>query len=137
MITGELKNKIDSLWDVFAAGGLPPLQKSSNKLKFAIKHGHAGIGYYDSDSVIEANPDVGVKLYANRISTYWMNCADGGIYSIHGAINHEYVIATDYVYNHIGYDYGFLPIVSDFYCSELVNYAWKEAGYDLRGGALP
>ena len=22
MITGELKNKIDSLWDVFAAGGL-------------------------------------------------------------------------------------------------------------------
>ena len=66
-----------------------------------------------------------------------MNCADGGIYSIHGAINHEYVIATDYVYNHIGYDYGFLPIVSDFYCSELVNYAWKEAGYDLRGGALP
>ena len=22
MITGELKNKIDSLWDIFAAGGL-------------------------------------------------------------------------------------------------------------------
>ena len=44
MITGELKNKIDGLWDVFAAGGLvnPQLKEIQNlkirKLNFPSKN---------------------------------------------------------------------------------------------------
>ena len=43
MITGEIKNKIDSLWDIFAAGGLTnPLEViETNYLSYVYKR----IGY--------------------------------------------------------------------------------------------
>ena len=36
MITGELKNRIDSLWDIFAAGGLvnPPRRYRADNLSY-------------------------------------------------------------------------------------------------------
>lgn len=98
---------------------------------FGIPHGHAGIGYYDANTVIEANPGDGVKKYSNRITGYWRNCSSGGIYGVSGASSGNYSTATNYAYDRIGRGYGFDPIAGDFYCSELVYYAWGAAGYDI------
>ena len=95
-------------------------------------HGHAGIGYSAGGNVIESNPNVGVKLYSNRVETYWANCQTGGIYSVNGASSSQYETAKNYAYNKIGCDYNFNAFdTNSFYCSELVYYAWEEAGYNI------
>ena len=95
-------------------------------------HGHAGIGGYASNSVIEANPGDGVKQYSNRVNGYWRTTSSGGIYGVKGASASKYQTATNYAQKQIGKAYGFNPVSNgDFYCSELVFYAWESAGYDL------
>lgn len=94
-------------------------------------HGHAGIGGWDKGSVIEANPDEGVEYYYNRY-WYWNGRNDGGIYKVKNAVNDDYFTATTYAQDQVGGAYGFNALdPNDFYCSELVYYAWAEAGYDL------
>lgn len=99
-------------------------------------HGHAGIGHSVGGNVIEANPVVGVKLYSNRVNTYWSNCDTGGIYAINGASTSDYNKAKNYATSKIGRSYGFDPIEGDFYCSELVYYAWDEAGWNIASSRI-
>ena len=95
-------------------------------------HGHAGIGYSSGGNVIEANPNVGVKLYSNRVEEYWGNCQTGGIYWVNGASSSQYTIAKNYAYSKLGCDYNFNALdTNSFYCSELVYYAWDAAGYNI------
>lgn len=98
------------------------------------RHGHAGIGGDGSGYVIEANQDDGVKLYKNRIEGYWIKCKTGGIMRVRGASAQVYRTAYKYADNKIGYAYSIIPRSDTFYCSELVYYAWKEAGYDIASG---
>ena len=99
-------------------------------------HGHAGIGYSAGGNVIEANPGDGVKLYTNRVNNYWSECQTGGIYKVNGASSSKYNTARDYAYERIGRGYGFDPIGGDFYCSELVYYAWDAAGYNIASSRI-
>lgn len=99
-------------------------------------HGHAGIGHSAGGNVIEANPGDGVKLYTNRVNKYWSKCDDGGIYSIKNASSSDYNKAKNYANDRIGRDYGFNPIDGDFYCSELVYYAWDAAGYNIASSRI-
>lgn len=100
-----------------------------------LPHGHAGIGDAEVNAVIEANPGVGVKKYSNRIATYWSKRKDSGIYGVRGASSTQYRNARNYANARLGYSYGFNPISDkDFYCSELVFYAWKGQGYTLNSG---
>lgn len=94
-------------------------------------YGHAGIGHSSGGNVIEANPGDGVKLYTNRVNSYWSKCQSGGVYEINNASSSDYMTARDYAVNKIGRGYGFGPIDGDFYCSELVYYAWDDAGYNI------
>lgn len=95
-------------------------------------HGHAGIGYSAGGNVIEANPGDGVKLYGNRVDTYWRNCQTGGIYSVSGASTSQYTTARNYAYSKLGCEYGFMATnTNSFYCSELVYYAWESAGVNI------
>ena len=95
-------------------------------------HGHAGIGGFAYGSVIEArNPTAGVQLMSNRLN-FWYGKANGGIYKVPAARNDKYLIATDYANDRVGQRYGFNALDSgDWYCSELVYYAWDAAGFDL------
>ena len=101
-----------------------------------IHYGHAGIGYSAGGNVIEANPGDGVKLYTNRVNSYWSKCQSGGVYAVNNAPSSSYVTAKNYAANCIGKGYGFDPIVDDFYCSELVYYAWDAAGYNIASSRL-
>lgn len=105
---------------------------TTDEKKFGIRHGHAGIGGFNNNDVIEANPGDGVKLYTNRINTYWRTNSDGGIYGVSGANANKYRTATNYAVSKIGKRYGFNSFDNnDFYCSELVYYAWDSAGYNI------
>lgn len=98
-------------------------------------HGHAGIGVHGSGTVVEANPGTGVSKFYNRINTYWKNLKTGGLMRVRGASNAKYELAQNYAVSMIGKNYGFNPFdVNDFYCSELVYYAWKHAGFDIASG---
>lgn len=96
---------------------------------FGWEHGHAGIGNYTGGSVIEANPGVGVKLYGDRVNTYWHAQRTGGIYKVKNATSTDYMYARNYAYSQIGKSYNVAPYNSGFYCSELVYKAWKSAGF--------
>lgn len=95
-------------------------------------HGHAGIGGFEYGSVIEArNPTAGVQKMTNRLS-FWYGKANGGIYKVPNARNDKYLIATEYANERVGDRYGFNALdPNDWYCSELVYYAWKAAGLDI------
>lgn len=95
------------------------------------RHGHAGIGYSAGGNVIEANPGDGVELYYDRVKDYWSKRKTGGIYSVKKAEYADYKKARNYAKSKLGRKYGFNPFGGDFYCSELVYYAWKEAGYNV------
>lgn len=100
-------------------------------------HGHAGIGGELPGDVIEANLDDGVYYYTNR-DGYWNSRTNGGIYKVVDAVDEEYQVALDYANEKVGLAYGFNPLSnSDFYCSELVFYAWDAAGYDLDHKRIP
>ena len=94
-------------------------------------HGHAGIGHSAGGNVIEANAGDGVKLYTNRVNSYWSKCQNGGVYSISGASPSDYKNAKKYAVDRLGREYGFDPIKGDFYCSELVYYAWDSVGFNI------
>ncbi len=101
------------------------------------EHGHAGIGYSAGGNVIESNPNVGVKLYTNRVDTYWRNCANGGIYSVSGASSSQYTTARNYAYSKLGCTYDFNALnTNSFYCSELVYYAWDSAGINIASSRI-
>lgn len=92
-------------------------------------YGHAGIGAGNKGQIIEAMPDVGVKLYENRAS--WWNRSDtGGMYSVDASPS-QYITAKNYAVKQIGKGYSLLPTSGTFYCSELVYYAWKDAGVNV------
>lgn len=101
--------------------------------KTGIKHGHVGIGSFKWDATVEANPGDGVKEYTNRISTVWnkfarTHAADG-VYAVHGATDAQYRLAVNYALSKVGKRYGFNGFDNnDFYCSELVYLAFKNAG---------
>lgn len=98
-------------------------------------HGHAGIGASGTGQVIEANKGVGVVLYNNRIDSYWRTKTDGGIYGVVGAAYDQYARAYQYANARIGCEYGFNALSSnDWYCSELVWYAWDSVGYNIATG---
>lgn len=101
-----------------------------------IEHGHAGIGFSSGGNVIEANPGDGVKLYKNRVNNYWSSVANGGIYSVKGATSNDYLTAASYAAARLGRGYGFNPAEGTFYCSELVYYAWKEAGKNIASSRI-
>lgn len=77
MITGELKNKIDSLWDVFAAGGLVnPLEVIEQITYMMFIH-----DLDDTDNLLIK------KLHAGKNSAYskYMDDASGSyIYAVRG-----------------------------------------------------
>ena len=77
MITGELKNKIDSLWDIFAAGGLVnPLEVIEQITYLMFIHDlddsdnlrakeSAMLGYKDKDIknvIVKVDKSLGVEL---------------------------------------------------------------------------
>lgn len=100
-------------------------------------HGHSGIGYSAGGNVIESNPNVGVKLYNNRVDTYWRKCANGGIYSVSGASSSQYATARNYAYSKLGCTYDFNALnTNSFYCSELVYYAWDSAGINIASSRI-
>ena len=96
---------------------------------FGWEHGHAGIGYSSGGKVIESFNGVGVKLYSDRVNTYWHAQQTGGIYKVRNATSSNYNTARDYAYKQIGKGYSLVPYNSGFYCSELVYKAWKSAGF--------
>lgn len=98
------------------------------------RHGHAGIGADGPGEVIEANPGDGVKLYKNRIADYWIKCNTGGIMRVRGASAKKYRTAYNYAKSKIGFKYSIISRNDTFYCSELVYYAWKSAGYNIASG---
>lgn len=92
----------------------------------------SGIGVKGSGVVVEANPVDGVKKYFNRVSTYWMNRNLGGLLRVKDTSSTQYEKAQSYALEKVGKNYGFNPFSDDdFYCSELVYYAWKYAGVDI------
>ena len=100
-------------------------------------HGHAGIGGWIYGDVIEANPGDGVNYYNNRYG-YWNSRKNGGVYKVRNAVDPEYETAMIYAEDRVGLSYGFdATSDQDFYCSELVYYAWKDAGYDLDNNRIP
>lgn len=151
----ELYNIIDSLKPVESlkrSGGTTiPSGKRNNKIPLGgnyygeifitmdnstigFRHGHAGIGSDGPGHVIEANPGDGVKLYKNRIKDYWIKCNTGGIMRVRGASAKKYRTAYNYAKSKIGFKYSIISKSDSFYCSELVYYAWKRAGYNIASG---
>lgn len=94
-------------------------------------HGHAGIGTATENTVIEANKNVGVVSLPDRISTYWGK-KNSSVLAVKQAYTSDYTNAFVYANNRIGKQYGFDPLnPNDFYCSELVHLAWKNAGFTI------
>lgn len=96
-------------------------------------HGHAGIGTATVGSVIEAaNAATGIVTFPNRVATYWSK-KNSSILGVTGATSTNYSNAFIYANSKLGpNNYGFDPLnPNDFYCSELVYYAWKNQGYQL------
>lgn len=102
-----------------------------SKTSYVIVHGHAGIGAGTPGAVIEANRDDGVKIYYDRISSYWSK-VNSSILGVINATSSNYTTAYNYACSKVGCDYGFDALDSnDFYCSELVHLAWKQANYNI------
>jgi len=96
-----------------------------------VYHGHAGIGGEKANTVIEANPGDGVKVYADRISKYWAR-NNSSIMKVKNATAAQYTKAFKYANSKVGKKFGWNPLDSnDFYCSELVWLSWKDAGITL------
>lgn len=95
-------------------------------------HGHAGIGTATVGATIEvANTSLGVVYRANRVTDYWSK-KNSSIMGVVGSTSSNYTSAFTYANNRIGKAYGFDPLnPNDFYCSELVFLAWKNAGITL------
>lgn len=101
----------------------------------SFRHGHAGIGVHGRGAVVEADPEYGVKKFDNRIADYWAERKTGGLMRVHDASLRSYELAQNYAMKMVGKRYGMNPFdTGDFYCSELVYYAWKYAGFDIASG---
>lgn len=100
-----------------------------------IRHGHAGIGSDETNAVIEANPGQKIKVYKDRVQSYWSKAKNSGVYGVRGASLTKYKNAYKYAKSKIGKSYGFNALDNNtFYCSELVFYAWKGQGYTINNG---
>ncbi|WP_139788092.1 YiiX/YebB-like N1pC/P60 family cysteine hydrolase [Anoxybacillus sp. UARK-01] len=94
-------------------------------------HGHAAIVRDNNDYIVEAWPDVGVRVYqnnwANRFSTKKKFYVKDASYS-------KYDSAQKWAYYQVGDPYSLTATkdsVDKFYCSQLVWKAWNNTGYDL------
>ena len=101
----------------------------------SINHGHAGIGANSNNCVIEANPNVGVQKYYNRISGYWSR-VNSSILKVRNASSSKYTQAYNFANSKIGRPYK-NPVTglptNGYYCSELVYESWRSAGYYING----
>lgn len=105
--------------------------------------GHAGICDVDEGYTIESwglklSPDkINGVAYRNFYDSYWKKQTKWGRFMVSGADGNAYVYANEYAQNQIGspYNYTFTTIGNGYYCSELVAYAWKSAGFNVIGGS--
>ena len=119
-INKDIKTNISYYGDIFVT--------MDNKT--LLRHGHAGIGGFAEGSVVEANPGKGVTIEKNGVHN-WRKYETGGIMRVRGASVSDYRKAARYAESKEGYEYSLISESHTFYCSELVYFAWKEAGYDI------
>ncbi len=94
-------------------------------------HGRAGIVAETDGGTIEAqNHQKGIVKENFRIQTYWSK-KNSSMMGVVGATDTNYDRAFSYARTKVGFGYELLPVTKEMYCSELVYYAWKEAGIPL------
>ncbi len=94
-------------------------------------HGHAAIVRYDDTYIVEAWPGDGVRYHVNNWADrftdargFWVSGADGADYDgaegvAKAQLGEPYTIWTT------------KSNTSEWYCSKLVWYGWKQQGYEL------
>ena len=93
-------------------------------------HGHAGVGGYDKNYVIESDLKTGVKKHKDRVANYWSK-HNASILYVKNATTAQFKKAAKYADDQVGKPYGLNNSTSSFYCSQLPHEAWRYAGITM------